>query len=626
MYRKTIILLLFLPIISFSQTDTIYYPRNFLKTVSKEVRTMDGKPGKNFWQNTADYNLKIKIDPKTRLLTGSEDVIYYNNSPDTLKKLVIRLYPDFYKKGNNRDVKIEAVDENEGVKISKMVIGDKDYNAGNSDKVEVSGTNMNVRIAPLAPKSNLKLSIDWNYEINKGSHSRTGMIDDSSGFIGYCFPRIVVYDDMDGWDNNEYLGKDESYFDNGNFIAEVTVPENYVVWATGIMLNEKEIFNEKVFNKLQKAKQSDDLIFIIDSTDAGNKNVTAKNKWNTFKFKADDVPDFAFGFSNYYLWQASSIKLKNDLSRERILVGSAFSKAHKDFFDVALTARKAIEIMSYDFPGYPYPYAHMTVVDGLDQMEYPMLCNDNPVETFKDQVELTTHEIMHTYFPFMMATNQTKYGWMDEGWATIGEWIQSPLIYGDSLVDEYGIGDVNYFSGKEADVPIIVNSTQISEERSQFINNYAKPGFVLYYLRDMFGKDKFRQLTKQYMDTWKGKHHTPWDFFNFFSSATNQNLNWLWKRWYFDWGFPDLAITNVVTGKNKAEITISAKGIRPVPVNLHVEYADGSKEKIHYDFSIWKEQSIFKIKITNAKTVKSLKLGDLYDVDVNKKDNTWTAK
>ncbi|MBK7856735.1 MAG: hypothetical protein IPJ79_19200 [Bacteroidetes bacterium] len=212
-----------------------------------------------------------------------------------------------------------------------MVIGDKDYNAGNSDKVEVSGTNMTVRIAPLAPKSNLKLSIDWNYEINKGSHSRTGMIDDSSGFIGYCFPRIVVYDDMDGWDNNEYLGKDESYFDNGNFIADVTVPENYVVWATGIMLNEKEIFNEKVFNKLQKAKQSDDLIFIIDSTDAGNKNVTAKNKWNTFKFKADDVPDFAFGFSNYYLWQASSIKLKNDLSRERILVGSAFSKAHKDF-------------------------------------------------------------------------------------------------------------------------------------------------------------------------------------------------------------------------------------------------------------------------------------------------------
>lgn len=623
---KPALLLLFFPIISFSQTDSIYYPRNFLKSVSKEVRAMNGKPGKNFWQNTADYNLKIKVDPQTRLLTGSEDVVYYNNSPDTLKKIVIRLYPDFFKKGNNRDVKIEAADENDGVKIYKMIIGDKDYNAGNSNKVEVSGTNMTVRIAPLAPKSNLKVSIDWSYEINKGSHSRTGMIDDSSGFIGYCFPRIVVYDDVEGWDNNEYLGKDESYFDNGNFNADVTVPENYVVWATGIMLNEKEIFTEKVFANLQKAKQSDELIFIIDSTDAENKNVTAKNKWNTFKFKATDVPDFAFGFSNYYLWQASSIKLKNDLSRERILVGSAFNKVHKDFFDVALTARQAIEIMSYDFPGYPYPYPHMTVVDGLDQMEYPMLCNDNPVETFKDQVELTTHEIMHTYFPFMMATNQTKYGWMDEGWATIGEWIQSPLIYGDSLVDEYGIGDVNYFSGKEADVSIIVNSTQISEERSQFINNYAKPAFVLYYLRDMLGKEKFRALTKQYMDTWKGKHHTPWDFFNFFSSATNQNLNWLWKRWYFDWGFPDLALTNVERKKNKTEITIEAKGIRPVPVNLNIEYTDGSKEKIHYDFSIWKEKNILKIKIANAKTVKSIKLGDLYDVDVNKKDNSWTAK
>lgn len=587
---------------------------------------MGGKPGKNFWQNRADYNLKIKVDPQTRLLTGSEEITYYNNSPDTLKKLVIRLYPDFYKKGNNRDVKIDAVDENDGVKISKMIIGDIEYNAGNSEKIEVSGTNMTVRMNPLAPKSLIKLTIDWSYEINKGSHSRTGMIDDSSGFVGYCFPRIVVYDDIDGWDNNEYLGKDESYFDNGNFDAEVTVPENYVVWATGIMLNEKEIFTERVLNNLKKARQSDEVIFVIDSTDAANKNVTVKNKWNTFIFKADNVPDFAFGFSNYYLWQASSIKLKNDLNRDRIFVGSAFNKAHKDFFDVALTARKAIEIMSYDFPGYPYPYPHMTVVDGLDQMEYPMLCNDNPVETYKDQVELTTHEIMHTYFPFLMATNQTKYGWMDEGWATIGEWIQSPAIYGDSLVDDYGIGDVNYFSGKEADVPIIVNSSQISEERSQFINNYPKPAFVLYYLRDMFGKEEFRSLTRKYIDTWKGKHHTPWDFFNFFSTTTNQNLNWLWKRWYYDWGFPDLAIAKVDSKKNKTEITISAKGIRPVPVNLHVEYTDGSKEKVHHNFSVWKDKSLLVIKIVNAKSIKSLKLGDLYDADINKKDNTWSVK
>lgn len=608
--------------IAFSQSDTIFYPRNYLSAVSKGTRSLDGMPAKNFWQNSADYNLKIKINPKTRILTGSQDVTYFNNSPDTLKKLVFRIYPDFYKKGANRDVKIDAADENEGVKISKMIVGDETYEIGKSKRIEAEGTIMVVRIKPLPPRSQTKINMEWSYEINAGSHVRTGMIDKTSGFIAYCFPRIAVYDDVDGWDTHEYLGKDESYFENGNFYAEITVPQNFVVWATGNLVNAKEVLSDKVYYTMEQAKNSDAITNIIDSTDISTKNLTAKNKWNTFKFKADSVPDFAFAFSDHYLWQASGIHLTNVMRRDRVLVSAVFNKEHKDFFYVASTARKSIELMSYQFPAYPYPYPHMTVVDGLDQMEYPMMCNDNPVETFKDQVELTTHEIMHTYFPFFMSTNQTKYGWMDEAWATIGEWILSPKIYGDSLIDSYGIPDVNAMSGTDKDVPIIVGTNHITD-RTQFINNYAKPAFVLYYLRDMLGDSQFRLLVKSYMDTWNGKHHTPWDFFNFVSTYTKQNFNWLWKRWYYDWGYPDLAISNVVTSSDSIHITVSSKGIRPVPVNLKVEFSDGSIEKLHESFSIWKDRTEITLKTKASKPLNKITLGDTYDVDINKKDNTW---
>lgn len=600
-----------------ASAQQLYIPRNIQKAYKHGTRSTNGKPGPVYWQNNADYHLKIKFNPKTRLLEGSENIIYLNNSPDTLKTIVIRLYPDYYKKGNLRNVNIDAADESSGVKISLLKIGEKKYDF--KDGVQQEGTNLYVR-TKIAPASKTNLHIEWRYILNKGSHIRTGQVDEGSYFIAYCFPRIAVYDDIDGWDRTEYLGNDEPYFDFGNFNAEISVPKNFMVWATGTLTNSKDVLSNKVYYMIERAMKSNEEVTIIDSNDIAQKNVTAQNKWNTFKFEAKNVPDFAFALSNHYMWQASSMDVYNT-GTMRVLVGAAFNKTHKDYFDVHRASRKSIELMSFDFPGYPYPYEHITVFDGLDQMEYPMMVNDNPTSSWEELVTLTVHEIMHTYFPFMMGTNQTKYGWMDEGWATIGEWIISSKI-DSAIIDLYGIEDVNNLSGKEKDLPTIINSYHITD-RSHFLNNYPKPALAYLYLRDWLGETEFKKSLLIYMNDWRGKHPMPHDFFNSFNISSGKNLDWYWKRWFYDWGYPDLAIENVVKETEGYKISIRAIGNKPVPVNISVEFADGTSEKLHHACNVWMHTDLFTLTLPSQKGIKKITMGDTYDVDIDKSNNIY---
>lgn len=606
---------------SFGQENSLYIPRNIQKAFDNNSRAADGKPGENYWQNFADYDLKIKFNPKTRLIEGTEFITYYNNSPDTLNQLVIRNYPDFFRRGIIRDWGIEIEDEGKGLTIEKLMIDGSLFDASKkTENLDRAGTNMNVK-CHILPKHSSKLEIKWNYVLNKGSHIRTGQVDEGSYFIAYCFPRIAVYDDVDGWDENKYLGNNESYFDFGNFNAEITVPKNYVVWATGELQNAAEVFKDGILQKMNAAKISDKSLFVIDSLDLENKNVTAQNKWNTFKFKATNVLDFAFALSDHYLWQSSSMMV-DSVSKRTVTINTVFNKIHKDYFSVHDFSRKTVEVMSYDFPGVAYPYPHITVFDGSDQMEYPMMVNDNPEPDRTENITLTTHEVFHMLFPFFMGINQTKYAWMDEGWATIAEWYISTKI--DSTIhDDYGIEDVREISGNENDVPLIIPATE--NEDSYFVNAYPKPALVYWYLKDMLGDSLFRKAIQQYMNNWNGKHPLPWDFFNSVNTASGMDLNWFWKAWFYDYGAIDLAIKNVIKKDSSYDVIIEMKGSKPAPVYLNVEFTDGSIKIIHQTALIWKNgiKEVL-LSINENKSVSKITLRDTYVPDVNEKDNVFT--
>ena len=466
--------------------------------------------------------------------------------------------------------------------------------------------------------------ISYAYTLNKTSHIRTGQVDTGAFFIAYFFPRVAVYDDIDGWNKNPYRGTEEFYNDFCHFNAEITVPGNYQVWATGNLTNPKQVYTDRYMERINDAGLNDKVTDIITDDDLNEGNISPHNPTNTWKFEADSVTDLAFATSNHYLWKASSLVVDPKTNR-RTRVDAVFNANHKDYYAVIDYARKTVEAMSYTFPKWPYPYPHETVFDGLDQMEYPMMVNDNPEEKVFDAITLTDHEIFHTMFPFYMGINETKYGWMDEGWATIGEWVISPLI-DPSITDNFGVPQYENVAGKEADQPIITLTTQLSGPSFE-PDSYGKPGLGYFYVRDMLGDELFTKALHYYIQQWHGKHPMPYDFFNCMNTGSGQNLNWFWKSWFFDNGAPDLAISHVTVQKDLYTIVITNMGTKPIPVDLTIYYSDGTTQLVHQSISAWKTgNKTYTISHVSYKPIKKLILGSSHDPDVNKDNNVWEAK
>jgi len=291
--------------ISINAQTLLPTPRNIQATYKKGTRSVDGKPGKNYWQNTASYDLDIHFDPASRLLNGTVNIVYFNNSPDTLKQIWFKLYPNVYKKGTARSFAVRAEDENDGVMIDSLWVNDvltpvKSFN--------VSGTNAVLSRQSLANGQQLRFRIVYHYTLNKGSHNRTGEIEPNADFIAYFFPRVAVYDDIDGWNTYPYIGSQEFYNDFCHFNAAITVPANFIVWATGDLKNGAEVLNPVYFNRLQEAEKNDGITTVIDTTELSKKDFTPEGKaFNTWKYEASNVTDFAFATSDHYVWKSSSL-------------------------------------------------------------------------------------------------------------------------------------------------------------------------------------------------------------------------------------------------------------------------------------------------------------------------------
>ncbi|MBB6498929.1 M1 family metallopeptidase [Pedobacter cryoconitis] len=595
-------------------------PADFQQAYAKGTRSVTGKPGPKYWQNTADYDLKVDFEPVSGLLKGTVDVIYKNQSPDTLKEVWFKLYPNLYKDGSPRSFKVADKDLSEGVKIGSIAINDK---AVATESLVIDGTNMHTSIAALAPGKSMKVKISYQYTLNKGSHNRTGMVDEGSYFVAYFFPRIAVYDDVDGWNKYPYLGDAEFYNDFCTFKAAVTVPKDYVIWATGDLMNAKNVFQKRIADRLALAEQVDSVVNVIDMNDLKNNDITKNQEFNTWRFEAKNVTDFVFATSNHYLWKSSSL-IVDPKTKRRTRVDAAFNPIHKDYYEVVDFARKSVDAMSYKFPKWPFPYAHETVFDGLDQMEYPMMVNDNPVDKRENGITLTIHEIFHTMFPFYMGINETKYGWMDEGWATIGEWLNSPLIE-PTMVDLYGIQPTGETSGSKDDTPVMTLTPDLKGSGT-FTNSYPKPALGYLYVKDYLGDELFTKALHHYIEAWHGKHPMPFDFFYSMNEGSGKNMDWFWKPWFFGEGDIDLGITGADKTADGYVFKVENKSLKPLPVDLTLTYEDGSVEKLHKSIGIWQNAGqVVSIPFKTDKKIKRVMIGSTYVPDKNEYNNVLTV-
>lgn len=615
MIRKYFVLVILLSRSFFAFCQDLPVPVNMKASYKNQVRSLSGEPGKNYWQNKAEYDIRVEVDPVNWLLKGKEDIQYVNNSPDTLREIVFKLYPNFYQAGAPRLKKIQPSDFHSGISIEELKMNGKE----SLDQITLTDhTNMYVR-ALVPPRQSIRFSLVFSYPLNKGSHMRTGVVDYGSAFIAYFFPRIAVYDDVDGWNRYPYLGTAEFYNDFCDFRLSVVLPERYLVWATGDHTNREEVFTKRYLDRILQAEKEDGLMTIIDSIDLNGKyDITKGSPFNTWRFEANHVTDIAFALSDHYMWQSSSL-IVDSASGRRTRTDAVFSQIHKDYFYVLSDARKTVAAMSHRFPRWPFPYNHMTVFDGLDQMEYPMMANDNPLADRAESIELTDHEIFHTMFPFYMGINETKYAWMDEGWATLGEWLISPMI-DSTIVDEYGLDRYQAAAGKEFDHPVMT-LTADQTGPGFFLNSYVKPALGYLYVMDLLGEELFYKGLHYYFRSWNGKHPAPLDFFYCMNTGSGKNLDWFWKKWFYDSGYPDLAIGKVTQRGKKKTIVIECKGNKPVPVDLFVTFKDGSIIKFHRNIEVWKNSDKTALRFTSSQEIREIRLGSTYAVDINKSDN-----
>ncbi|MDP9954380.1 hypothetical protein J2X97_000017 [Epilithonimonas hungarica] len=596
----------------------LYMPRNIKKAYANGTRDMSGKPGKNYWQNKGVYDVNVKVDAKTKMVSGSETIQYSNNSPDELKVLAIRFVNNVNKPQAPRAGFSSKDALTEGLKIKSFSINGEKYNI-NSDNW---GTVEAVKLTKvIASKSKTEIKIEWEYPLAKQS-GREGQIDPETFYVAYSFPRISVYDDYNGWDMLQHNGRQEFYNDFNDYSFAISAPKNFVVWSTGDFLNPDEVLQPEYQKRFKESLKSDKIIHVANESEMKSGKVTKQNEWNIWKFKANDIVDFCFALSNHYVWDASSVQLET----KRASVQSAYNAGAKDFEKYTEWMRYNLKWFSENWPGVEYPFPTMTAVQGYADMEYPMMINDTSISDDLQDARLTAdHEIAHTYFPFYMGINETRYAYMDEGWATMLEYLIGIDENGKEAADQFmknfrvkrWINDAS----TEQDQPIITMSSQLSG--AGYGNNaYVKSALSYLALKDYLGDELFKKSLHTYMDNWHGKHPIPWDYFNSMNSGSGKNLNWFFNNWFYTNNYIDLKLSDFRQLNNQLNLSIDNVGGFAIPFDVVLTYDDGTTEKVHFTPIVWeKDQKSTNLNIPVKKKIKSVNLDGGIFMDYTSDDN-----
>lgn len=638
------IIFFFLALCVYSQeAKPLYMPREFQEAYKNKTRAFNGDVGENYWQNSSDYVIEVEIVPGTWKIHGKQTISYTNNSPDSLSEIVIKMYPNHYKKGGIRANKIPLENLTNGMVISNLKVNDEVVNLGidasvsnlaHATKKKNPSSNISVSYnstfltlefnnKPIPPNSTTKLSMDWETEMPLIYVNKIGAYDKESAFMGYWYPQIAVYDDIDGWDKNEYTGAQECYTDFGNFNVKIKVPKGNYVFATGELLNAEAVLSPQEYEAYILSKTSPDSTRILN---ANTKDEIGNSK-STWHFKAKQVRDFGFGVSNNFNWLAN-ITLIEDKKVSSNIVYSY--KDEKNLRDLLNTQQKSIEYLSNELPGVPYPYQSFTSFIGVpefDGMEFPMMANNGFSKREISNNLMTFHELAHTYLPHWVGINEVKYSWMEEGWATFLTFKFCQNFYKDTAFENYelqrAIKSYKRSAGKQWEPPLFSPSNYMVVRNMHFQQSYRKPAFMYLALEHLLGEERFKRCFKTYLNRWKEKHPTPFDFMFTFNDVSGENLNWFWKKWVFEYGYADLGLKKIEGSK----VVLENVGGLPVPVSLKLTYANNKTAIINKTPEIWSsgKSSVF-IEIVNVEGLISVELISDSFPDVNTTNNLIEIK
>lgn len=604
-----------------ASSQDLFMPRDVQAAYKKGTRSMDGKPGKNYWQNYGRYTIDITAMPPDRTVRGKETITYFNNSPDTLKNPNIKLFLNIHKAGAPRNGGAGPDYLTEGVTIDEFKANGTKQPFRDDPYVF---TNAGVRLPkPLLPHDSVQLSFEWHYKVSEQS-GREGMIDSTTFFLAYFYPRVAVFDDYNGWDRMEFMDSHEFYSDFNDYTVSITVPRNYIVWGTGTLQKPETVLQPVYLDRFKQSMVTDDIVRVVTKEDLAKKNITTQNPMNTWQFRATNIPDMAFGISDHYNWDATSV-IVDDATKRRASAQAAYNDTAKDYHFVAGYARHSLDWLSHNWPGVPYPYEKSTVFQGFAGMEYPMMANDETYEDSNFSRFVAEHEIAHTYMPFYMGINETRYGFMDEGWATTFELLIGTADMGkeaaENIFKQFRVSGWTNATASDLQVPI----TTPGDAMTGFgfgTNEYGKAALGYLAMKDMLGDELFKKCLHEYMSRWHGKHPLPWDFFYTFNNVAGKNLNWFWNNWFFSNNYMDLALQPLK--KTSTGYTVSIKNIGGffIPVNMIIKYADGTSETKHLSPAIWeKDPKQVTVPVATKKKIESVKLdGGIY-MDADETNN-----
>ncbi|MFH6604720.1 M1 family metallopeptidase [Maribacter algicola] len=544
-------------------------------------RSASGAPGPDYYQQQANYKIDVELDDKNHRLYGEETITYINNSPDDLEFLWLQLDQNIRTKDSKALLKNGngvPLAEQPGTFAGKylgepfdggFVIEHVKDASGNPMSYTINFTMMRINLPqPLKSKDQISFSIKWNYNIpdHTVDRARSGYEEFKDGNRAYViaqfFPRMCVYNDVEGWQNHQFWGNGEFALVFGDYDVNITVPADHVLDATGTLLNRKEVFSKEMMSRYEKAKKSyDKPVIIVSQEEAEKAEKGFSDEKKTWKFRAENVRDYAFATSRKFIWDMQAVKMGD----RDVMAVSLYPKEGNPLWEEYSTKVVAHTLKSYSSHTFDYPYPKAISVHAKNQgMEYPMICwnygRPNEDGTYSDRVKygmmsVIIHEVGHNFFPMIVNSDERQWGWMDEGLDTFmqymaeqefGEAYPEAIAPNDAYPSRRGAPSkiVPYMSGDQSTIsPIMSNPENVYQLGP---NAYGKPATALNILREtVMGRELFDHAFKTYSKRWMFKHPTPEDFFRTMEDASAVDLDWYWRGWFYTTDYVDIGVKGI---------------------------------------------------------------------------------
>jgi hypothetical protein len=622
---------------------TNYYPHDlfsplFYTDANHITRTANGEPGKGYWQNTANYTIKVSLNETTHEIKGTVEIIYKNNSPQSLAFLWLQLDQNLYKKTSRGQARMPVdkrsrygdskSDFNGGYDISNVKINNTAAN------YIITDTRMQVRLPQALNAGNeVNISMSYSFVMPEYGADRSGILNTKNGEIfavAQWYPRMCVYDDIQGWNTLPYLGPGEFYLEYGDVDFTITVPSNHIVVASGELVNASEVLNTEQIKRLEEAKKTDKTIMIRSENEL---NIIASYKNETthsWRFKMKNTRDVSWASSKAFIWDAAAIHLPSGKKALAMSVYPVESKGVKAWGRATEYTKAVIENYSKRWVEYPYPVA-VNVACNVNGMEYPgiVFCRSN--STGESLFGVTNHEFGHTWFPMIVGSNERKYGWMDEGFNSfINSFVADDFNGGEYKTQKRNMEYLAPYMFNDGSEQLMTTPEAMREENIG-VALYLKPAYALNLLRnEILGADRFDYAFKLYIEQWAYKHPTPWDFFRTIDNAAGEDLAWFWKSMFLENYKLDQAIVSVVyentKSTNESIVTILNMEKMAMPTYVGYETISGKKGMIKLPVEIWNNTALFKVKIpVKEKLVKVIIDPDMVFPDINFANNSWTG-